>query len=209
MSNILLHKLPESVQVSGVDYPINWGYRANILIEIAMFSTRSDEQKLLDALNIFYFRNIPPDMDAAMEQMIWFFYCGKPPKKENGAGPRRQAKRSYDFEVDAPLIYAAFRTQYGLNLNRTLNNDLHWWEFSAMFDSLDENLKISRIMYYRSADIEKMPKNQKQFIKKMRALYAIPSGDETLDNKARLAMRNADMLAYVRKRMDECQKKKE
>lgn len=209
MANILLHRLPKSVQVSGSEYPVNWGYRANILIEIVMFSTsRSDEQKLLDALNIFYLKNIPPDMEAAIKQMICFFHCGKEIKSENGVSFRRQ-QRSYDFEMDAPLIYAAFRAQYGVNLNRTLNNELHWWEFSAMFDSLNENLKMSRIMYYRTADLEGMSKNQKKFIKKMRALYAIPSGDETLSDKARLAKRNADMKAYVRKRLLECEKKKE
>ena len=77
-----------------------------------------------------------------------------------------------------------------------------------MFDSLGEDLKISRIMYYRTADLDGMSKNQKKFIKKMRSLYAISNSNESdFDNKAKLAKRNADMLAYVRKRLEECRKK--
>lgn len=202
MYNILIDELPKSVKVGERIYPINWGYRANMLIEIEMFSDRSDEQKLLDALNIFYFQNIPADMEEALNQLVWFFQCGK--VNRNG---KRQGKsqRSYDFETDSAYIYAAFRTQYNINLNATPNEQLHWWEFCAMFDSLNEELKISRIMYCRTADLEGMSKNQKNFIKKMRSIYAISGGN--FDHKTRLAKRNADMLTYVRRRLDECRKK--
>ena len=53
-ANILLDDLPREVKVDGMWYPVNYGYRAHILIEMVMFSDRDDEQKLLDALNIFY-----------------------------------------------------------------------------------------------------------------------------------------------------------
>ena len=174
-----------------------------MLIEIAMFSDRSDEQKLLDALNIFYFRNIPKDINAAIERLQWFFRCGKEPLKPAGKG---RARRAYCFEQDAPLIYAAFRAQYGINLQQTKNMDLHWWEFCALFDSLNEDLKISRVMYYRTADLSGMPKKQKEYIKKMRALYAIKNAEATMDSKVKLAKRNADMKAYVRKRSAETRK---
>lgn len=201
MSNILIDELPKSVVIAGKIYPVNWGYRANILIEISMFSDRSDEQKLLDALNIFYLGSIPSDMDSALKELLWFFRCGKSEKKGNGG--RGKTVRSYDFETDAACIYAAFRTQYAINLNVTPNNKLHWWEFCAMFESLGEEHKISRIMYYRTADLEGMSKNQRKFIVKMRSVYAIPR-KENFDSKAKLAKRNADMLAYVRRRMDIC-----
>lgn len=104
------------------------------------------------------------------------------------------------------MIYAAFRTQYRINLNQTADKDLHWWEFMAMFDSLSEELLISRVMYYRTADLKGLGKNQKAFLKKMRSIYALKKAESSMDHEAKLAKRNRDMKEYVRKRMDECRK---
>lgn len=206
--NILIDNLPQTVTVSGQEYPINYGYRACMLIEINMFSDIEDEQKILNALNIFYFNNIPPNLDAAMEQLLWFYRCGVTEKKGKVTGNklRPQGKRAYCFEMDAGRIYAAFRTQYGINLNQTKSNDLHWWEFMAMFESLSEDLFISRLMFYRTADLKGMGKNQKTFIKKMRELYPIKHNESSMPDQVKLAKRNREMKDYVRKRMEECKK---
>ncbi len=208
--NILIDELPRTVEVCGLKYDINYGYRACMLIEIDMFSDKEDEQKLLDALDIFYLGRIPPDLDEAMQKLLWFYRCGRDAaeqkEEKNSNTIRWQQKRAYCFEVDAARIYAAFRTQYGINLNQTTNNALHWWEFMAMFDSLSEDLLISRIMFYRTADLKNMGKNQREFIKKMRSIYAIRHESSGLDDRAKLAKRNADMKEYVRKRMEECRK---
>ena len=210
--NILIDELPHSVVVNDCIYDVNWGYRANIMMEICIFSDRSDEQKLLDCLNIFYCRNIPTDMNQAIEKMLWFHRCGRSPdkpddkKQPSGAQRPKRTGRAYCFDKDAALIFAAFFSQYGINLNRTANKDLHWWEFMAMFDSLGEDLLISRVMYYRTADTEGMSKKQKAFIMRMRKLYSLSDASSDMDSKAKLAKRNADMLAYVRERMDACKK---
>lgn len=206
--NILIDALPTTVVIENIVYPVNYGYRACMLIEIDMFSERDDEQKLLDALNIFYFENIPPNREEAIKKLLWFYRCGKKKeeKQEKGKIAQKKQKRAYCFETDAGRIYAAFRTQYGMNLNHTPSNDLHWWEFMAMFESLSEDLLISRVMYYRTADLSGMGKNQKAFIKKMRGLYPIKHKNSNLDDRAKLAKRNADMKEYVRKRLEECQK---
>ena len=181
-------------------------------MEICIFSDRSDEQKLLDCLNIFYCRNIPADVDQAVEKMLWFHRCGRSPdkpedkKQPSGAQRPKRTGRAYCFDKDAALIFAAFFSQYGINLNRTANKDLHWWEFMAMFDSLGEDLLISRVMYYRTADTEGMSKKQKAFIMRMRKLYSLSDAASDMDAKAKLAKRNADMLAYVRERMDTCKR---
>lgn len=210
MINILIDDLPKTVVIDDITYPINYGYRANILIEIDMFSDRSDEQKLLDALNIFYFKNIPSNRNKALEKLLWFYRRGRgedKKEKESKAMKKARKVRAYCFETDAERIYAAFRTQYGINLNQTKNNDLHWWEFMAMFDALSEDHLISRVMFYRTADLKGMGKNQAAFIKKMREIYKIKHECNNMDDRAKLAKRNADMKEYVRKRMEEAWKK--
>lgn len=200
--NILIDSLPDSVVLDGVRIPVNPGYRVHILIEICMFSDRDDEQKLLDALHLFYGMRIPSDIDAALEQLLWFHRCGVDPEEEKrgGHGAYQKQLRAYCFEQDAGMIYAAFRAQYGINLNQTPDADLHWWEFKAMFESLREDLLISRVMYYRTANLSGMSKNEKAFIKKMRSVYAIRQPEVSMDARARLSARNNHMLEYVRSR---------
>ena len=205
MINILLDDLPCSVEVSGIAYPVNWGYRTMVLIEIGMFdSGRSEEQRMLDALNLFYGPgNIPPDIPSAIEMLMWFYRCGKAEKKEEQrkkGAPVKQSKRSYCFEQDAPYIYAAFQTQYRVDLNATKSCDLHWWKFHAMFEAFSEDLKISKIMYYRTVSLTGLPKEKRKFLNEMKKLYALDEPDQTVDSRLRLARRNADMKAYVKRR---------
>lgn len=202
--NILLHDLPTTVLVNGVEYAVNWGFRAFILIEICTFTKgRRDEQKTLDILNIFYQKNIPPDVKEAVGQLLWFYRCGREPAAGKKGKNQKQGKRSYCFEQDAPFIYAAFLTQYGIDLQDIRNFDLHWWKFKAMFESLDDDLKICKIMYYRTVDTKGMGKEQKSFIKAMKELYALDVPDKSVDSQIRLAQRNAEWKAYVQKRARE------
>lgn len=205
IQNLLYDTCPESVLIGGKEYPINYGYRAVMAVEIEMFSDNSDEQKLLNALNLFYFQNIPEDVDAAVDYMLWFHRCGE--RAETTRKRAGNARRGYDFQQDAPLIYAAFRQQYGINLKHTKNQELHWWEFRAMFESLDENVKMAKVMFWRTCDLRGMSKEQRNFIKKMRSIYALKMPANNMDSRTKLARRNADMKAYVRRRAEECLKK--
>lgn len=205
MTNILMDDLPKTVTVNGIQCPVNWGYRAMMLIEIDIFRVdRSDEQKILDILNLFYCQGMPDNTEEALKQLLLFYAGGREQRRE--AEKKRgvsNVRRCYCFEQDAPYIYAAFRTQYGMNLNQTKNYELHWWEFKAMFESLNEELKICKIMYYRTAKLSGLGKEQRRFLNEMKKLYALDQENTSLDDKAKLTKRNADMKAYVRKRVGE------
>lgn len=205
-ANILLDPLPETVRIDGAEVPVNWGYRACILIEMVMFSGLPDEEKIRKALDIFYCGQIPGNVETALGRMLWFYGCGRS-GSGGREGSRRRQKRSYCFEQDASLIYAAFRTQYGINLNHTPSKQLHWWEFSAMFESLSDDLKICRVMYWRTTDTKGMSKREAAFIRKMKKTYALKEPESSVDSKVKLAKRNADMKAYVNRRFRECQVK--
>ena len=61
-------------------------------------------------------------------------------------------------------------------------------------------------MYWRTCDTKGMGKEQKAFIKRMRTLYALEEPETTVDHRLRLVKRNTEMIAYVKKRVEECQK---
>lgn len=200
--NILIDALPSSVWIDGTEFPVNYGFRTFILIEVCIFDTAlSDNERVTQALELFYGDSLPDDISTAFERMMWFYRGGKDEKKAKSKGPLN-AKRCYCFEQDAPYIYSAFRTQYGLDLQDVSSTDLHWWKFKAMFEALNEDLRISKIMSYRVTDTVGMDKHQKKFYSDMKKLYALES-DANVNSKMALAKRDADMLKHVRQKFAE------
>ena len=201
---ITFDNLPSLAVIDGEKYQINYGYRTMMAIEMEMFGKNNDEQKVLTALNLFYGENIPTNRGKAIEYMLWFHRCGED-KKQSKKGGASKGKRGYCFSQDAPLIYAAFRQQYQINLKNTISKELHWWEFCALFNSLSEETKMSKVIYWRTCNLNDVPKNKRSFVKKMKETYAIKENG-TVEGRIKLAERNARLKAYVKMRMEECRK---
>ncbi|MBD5524574.1 MAG: hypothetical protein HDR04_09160 [Lachnospiraceae bacterium] len=201
----LSKRLPEDVEIDGRKYGIRFGYRTMIAIEILMYSHVSDENKMLQSLNLFYGNDIPENIDEAINKLLWFHSCGEEngQEKEGENKPKRQQKRAYDFKQDATMIYAAFIQQYGINLHSISSNELHWWEFSALFGNLSDDTKMAKVMYWRTCDLSGMSKAEQRYIRKMRNIFAIKE-DVSMDTQAKLIQRNADMVGYIRRRYREC-----
>ncbi len=172
--NILIDTLPDRLTVGGAPCAIYTDYRHYILLELLLADREaSPAEKAEGALQLVYVRP-PAPFEEAVDRLLWFYQCGRPVVPAAGVGtgnPARQ-RRIYDFEVDAPLIYAAFLTQYGLDLTEV---SLHWWKFCALFQALEEGHEISKIMNYRAADLSKIQdKERRRFYARMQAQYRLP-----------------------------------
>lgn len=181
--NILIDLLPEKVTIDNKEYEINSDFRISILFELLMQdSSIGEENKIYMSLGLYY-PIVPENINEAIEQMLWFYRCGKDMKKSKGNGKGKSVTQIYNFEYDDDYIYAAFMDQYSIDLQDI--GYLHWWKFKAMFKSLKEDNEIVKIMGYRSTDLSKIKdKEQKAYYKKMQELYKIPiSQDE--ENKLR------------------------
>lgn len=175
--NLIIDKLPETVKIDGLQYPIHTDFRISILFEQLLADYELTEQeKLLQALRLYY-PLMPANIGAALEQILWFYRCGKEAKKTDEGGEDKPTAPVFDWDYDADYIYAAFMDQYGIDLQ---DADLHWWKFKALFAGLKEDNKLCKIMSYRAMEIPgDMPKAQKEFYKKMKKLYAIPLPQKT------------------------------
>lgn len=174
MRNILIDELPRSIRIKGKDYDVNWGFRTAILYEMMMLDNEVEpEEKPLYALRLFY-PVIPDDWQEALEGIQWFYRCGE--EERTGKKKRRnvqtEQERIYSFDHDAPYIYSAFLGQYSIDLNEV--KELHWWKFKALFQGLNEDCTLCKIMGYRAIDIKSVGKEQYEFYKKMKDQYAIP-----------------------------------
>lgn len=171
--NLLLDLIPSEVDINNKKYEINSDFRTSILFELLMQDNSiKDKDKFNLALELYY-PVIPDDVTLAIEQLLWFYRCGKDTIKSKGNGKGKSSTQIYSFEHDDDYIYAAFMDQYGIDLQDI--DDLHWWKFKALFKSLKEDNEIVKIMRYRSTDLSTIKdKEQKAYYKKMQELYKIP-----------------------------------
>lgn len=112
--------LPDTVEVDGSVYDIRPGFR-NILKILRL----QNDPDVLDGhkaelLRRWFFDGEAPE--AWAEAFGYFVRAGDEPELPAG-------ERDFDYEFDAPEIYASFRQLYGIDL---MDADLHWWQFRAL-----------------------------------------------------------------------------
>ncbi len=167
--SLLLNKLPQFVNIGGTDFKINSDFRISICFEQLMQDiTKDDNEIFSEALRMYYPEiDIIPDTQEAVNQMLWFYRCGKELKET-----KKKSDEIYSFEHDSDYIYSAFLDQYKTDLQEI--KYLHWWKFKAMFTSLKEDNEISKIMSIRATDASKLSKEQKEHYRKLKKIYALP-----------------------------------
>ena len=193
--SILTDFLPIEVEIKGVRYPINWDFRTSILFEQLMLNNNiSEKEKSDEALQLYYGYEIDTikyinnnNINQFVEEMLLFYKCGKKiiSTNEDSEKSENSSKNEiiYSFEHDDFYIYSAFMHDYHIDLQDI--EGLHWWKFKALFNSLSSDCKFIKILEYRSIDLSEIQdKQQKNFYRKMKKLYALPQSLEENEKQA-------------------------
>lgn len=183
MNNILTNKLPIEVNIDGVLYKINSDYRTSIIFSKLIEENDITEELTLKVLKLYY-PVIPKNIQQAINKIGWFYGCGIDElEKESASTSISSNKKIFDFEEDAKYIYSAFLSQYRIDLQEI--EYLHWWKFKALFESLNDDNEIVKIMQYRAMDLSKIKdKEQRKFYKKMQETYKLKEKICEADQKA-------------------------
>lgn len=196
--NIITEKPPETVNIGGTEYPINWDFRVGIQFDGLKVSGMREEDKFVKILQLYY-PKVPVDVLGAINKIKWFYCCGNDIQEEDNKQRRYQrrdsSKPSHNFSQDAAYIYAAFKEQYGIDLTQIKH--MHWWRFMALFESLGEDTQMWKIMYYRRVSTSGMTKDRRAFINEMKKMYEIRDGSAA---KMTLEQRNQKWKDYIEKR---------
>ena len=112
-----------------------------------------------------------------------------------------------DVNADCPfagrrLMDSDLRKEYGINLQKIKNEELHWWEFLALFDSLPDDSKIVKIMYWRTCSTSGLPRKEVERLNELKERYKLVD-EESVEEKISLELRNQKMQEYVQKRYEE------
>ena len=173
--SLIIDTVPETVLLEDKEYAINTDFRISILFELLMQDKEIDlESKTKEIFNLYYPDEIPDELKKeALSEAFLFFKGGKTAEESRETkGSGSTQGKIYSYEDDDIYIYAAFKAQYGIDLQ---DEDLHWWKFKALFSSLNEDCKISKVMSYRATAItSEMSKAEQKFYRRMKDLYALP-----------------------------------
>lgn len=167
-------KLPDKITVSGEDFPINTDFKTWAQFDYLMTeSDLSSYEKIVSVFTIcFPQKRLPKDFQETILKLLDFYSCfkkGNDAEYVNGT----EKKRVLSFYQDAPYIYSAVLSQYGVDL---FKENPHWFLFSAMVDGLGEKHKISKIIEARSVNLSEIKdRKQREYMRKMKKRYALYS----------------------------------
>ncbi len=170
MMNFLTERLPDSINVQGVEYPIQTDFRTILRYSAQMDAIEEDNlTEIISCMKIVIYRDFPDDISSAISALNWFIKCGREEKRNRPSNKLLgvNSNQPFDFFIDGELIWSAFRRNdvYGIDLLEVPH--LHWWKFIAMLDDLPEDTRLHRIMDYRTIDT-----TNKNISKEARDVYA-------------------------------------
>lgn len=189
MSILLLDGLPEEYE--GI--PISADFRNMIQVDLILHDPAINEtEKTIAALYQLY-PDLPGDIHMAVEGLVWFYTRGDAVGDGKDSGTKKVTKKAFDFEQDANLIYAAFYATYGIRL--TTVDFLHWWEFMALLEGLPETTLLQRVIYWRTVDVNGLPKHEKKHVLKMRKTFALKGQEKPALDIEELNQQTKDRVA--------------
>ncbi|MBE7042453.1 MAG: hypothetical protein E7399_03050 [Ruminococcaceae bacterium] len=171
--NFWAEPLPKTVTIDGKEYPIYTDFRVWIQCGILL---EQDTHPLVLASKLLSlcYPALPPSFEGAIKGIV-SFYSGSDEIKGDGA----KIKLNYSFIHDAELIYAAFYSQYGIDLTTV---SLHWYQFRALFMGLDSNSRFAEAMEAREVILSKISDpEQKAYYRKLKAKYRLPGEVDTAE----------------------------
>ena len=165
MFNVLLDPLP---------YEWN-GYKADMDFQtgIQISQCLTDEEltnaeRVTTALFLMFPDERPVDAKEIQEALAWYMNGWN--HDNVSSGKKKEETVLMDFDIDQWRIYAAFRKQYGIDLNR---QKLHFWVYMGLLSNLEE-CSFTRVVSIREKKIDsKMSREEKNALSKAKKMYAI------------------------------------
>ena len=195
---------PRVIVINGVKTPVDPDFR--IMCEYSEAISKNDESGLCGIASRFFFAGLPEGVTerSAANAMKDFYVSGLSPNGGGKASAMENPEPSFDFEEDEAYFFAAFLSEYGVDLNTV---KLHWYDFCALFRGLPDECRLKRIISIRSENLSEISSAaEKSRIRKLKSVFALK-----LSRKQRfkdVKERDAAMLAEINRIHSEARKKR-
>lgn len=124
----------------------------------------------------------------------------KAPYQSNSSmnfGMQVAPQQLYSYRQDADAIYASFLMQYHIDLLKE-RGKMHWCVFRALFDGLNEDTPIQRIIELRQKNLADVPDEQRGKVMQLQQYYALklkkPKTEEDVFNSSSLSSAFASLM---------------
>ena len=177
MFNVLLDPLP--YEWNG--YEVDMDFQTGIQISQCLADEElTNTEKVATALSLMFIRERPTDAEEIQEALTWYMNGWN--HDNVSSGKKKDETVLMDFDIDQWRIYAAFRKQYGIDLNR---QKLHFWVYMGLLSNLEE-CSFTRVVSIRDKKIDsKMSREERAALSKAKKMYAIKKEiAETEEEKA-------------------------
>lgn len=181
MFNVLLDPLP--YEWNG--YEVDMDFQTGIQISQCLADEElTNTEKVATALSLMFIRERPTDAEEIQEALTWYMNGWN--HDNVSSGKKKDETVLMDFDIDQWRIYAAFRKQYGIDLNR---QKLHFWVYMGLLSNLEE-CSFTRVVSIRDKKIDsKMSREEKNALSKAKKMYAIKK--EVVETEEEAAEREA------------------
>lgn len=189
-----------AIKFDGETYQINLAFD-NVIKYLELVEDDS-ENKELEALKLFFGnQEIPLDPDfiessfkLINETITKSAYQGNSSKDWSmNIAPQH----IYSYEQDADAIYSSFMMQYHIDLLKE-RGKMHWCVFRALFDGLNEDTPIQRIIELRQKNLTDVPDEQRGKVMQLQQYYALklkkPKTEEDIFNSSSLSSAFASLM---------------
>jgi hypothetical protein len=152
MFNIFFDEPPEYVTIFNLKFEINSDFRAVIKIYKIIEDANGDIEPKIDDINSLFYKK-PQELNNdifksfAFREVFDFIFFDRDENEDNEENSGKE--QTMDLTEDAPMIYAAFRHRYNIDLN---TEPLHWFKFKILLGDLGE-CAFSNAVYYRGYDL--------------------------------------------------------
>lgn len=188
-----LHKkLPNSVEINGIEYDIDMSFDNVLLIFDMLKDNRLNQiAKIMTGIRMLFVN--PPKL--SLEEMIevWstcyndlinnqgkeeeFMYDIKGNKMPN-MNKNNTDDPVMDLEQDADYIYASFLQDYNIDLFEQ-HGKLHWYKFLSLLNGLSDSTRLRKVIEIRQMELPKGKGSEKQrmAVIKLKEHYKLKKGD--------------------------------
>ena len=162
---------PKIIIIDGVKTPVDPDFR--IMCEYSEAVSRNDSSGLAGIASRFFFAGLPEGVTekAAAMAMTDFYAAGLAPGGGKKSSAMENPEPCFDFEEDEVYFYAAFLSEYGIDLNTA---KLHWYDFCALFRGLPDECRLKRIIGIRSESLKDIKSTaEKARVQRLKSIFAL------------------------------------
>lgn len=170
--NYLINDFPTTVMVAGKKVPIKWDLDTAIKFERLLKSDElEDIDVVLSAIDLYLPECTIGSLEEQIEAILGFYSMRSDGDLVNPEKQTSKEKIVMDLELDSKYIYAGFLEQYGINLQE---ENMHWHKFLILLENLGDDMLFSKILKWRSINLNDVPDEQKSYYREMKRIYKLP-----------------------------------